>query len=152
MEFGLTKDYGYEMRRLLLRQIKDYYCESIKRIIPDNEVDIDLLNMLCNDEDAAFDYGFIPIFEDAELTQVFYNYKTGESFTAIKTEDGYACFTETYNTLSSFSSNIALNLGLCLKIFSKEKNKILEGDLSYSLTRMSDKIAETIEMQKKLLK
>ena len=151
MEMGLQKDLGYEIRRLLLRRIKDYYQEQPKKIIPDNETDIDLLNMFCNDKEAAFDYGYIPIFEEDSMSQVFYNYKTGESFVAIKTDyDEYACFPETYSIINSFSSNIALNLGLCYKIFTAEKAKIEDEDLSASLDREVFKIEQAVEKQKKL--
>lgn len=152
MELGFSRDFGYEMRRLLLRRIKDYYQENSKRIIPDNETDIDLLNMICSDEDSAFDYGFIPIFEENGLTQVFYNYKTGESFTAIAFENGYGCYPDTYSTMNSFSSVLALNLGLCLKIFEVEKNKIEDEDLVFTLEKTISKIYETLDTQKKLIK
>jgi len=140
-------DFGFEMRRLLLRRIKDYYQSCSKRLVPDNEVNIDLLNMLCNDKEAGLDYGYIPIFDEDELSQVFYNYQTGESVITIKTDEGYEYLDDSYCPMSSFSSNIALNIGLCYKIFVREQSKIEDEDLANELSRETIKIENLLHKQ-----
>lgn len=148
----IQRDFGFEMRRLLLRRVKDYYQTFCKRTIPDNEENIALLNAISNNEELSMEYGYIPVFEENELSQVFYSYKTGESFIAIKNEDEYRYLDESYSLSTSFSSSLALNIGFCYKLFKYECDRIEDNDLVKSLEKEVSKMEELFKKEKTLLK
>jgi len=145
-------DFGFEMRRLLLRRIKDYYQPTTEKIVSNNGVNVNFINDICNDEELALEYGFIPIFADNQFSQVFYSYKTGESFSVIMADNAYKYLENSYSLTNSFSSSLALNIGFCYKLFLIEQCKIDDLDLVEYLTKETSKIEILLKNQKQLTK
>jgi len=128
-----VKNPGLESRKLLLRRIKDYYLSNQKKYEPKDKNSCAVLDAVCTNPELGESQGYIPVFAEGELTQVFYNYHTGESFVAINTDDDYTVLNDTYSHVSTFAANIALNIGLCYKIFTKECEIIEDPELSEAL-------------------
>lgn len=135
-----VNNFGLENRKLLLRRIKDYYSDKQARLEPDDMNSCTTLDVVCENESVREETGYMPVFADDDITQVFYNYRTGESFLALNTETGVVALSETYSKVSTFAGNLAINLGLCYQIFIKECELIDDPELSEALFNEAEKL------------
>lgn len=139
-----------ESRKIVLRMIKDYYSSKQKKLEPKDVETCAMLDVVCENEEACEAVGYIPVFAEDEITQVFYNYRTGESFVALNMEDEYTALPDTYSNVSSFAANIAINMGLCYRIFTRELELVDDPELSEALAKEEEQLRQYLFGKKKL--
>lgn len=142
-------------RKILLSGIQNYYyTKGIEtfNLLKDRYI---ISQMLSTTDafDNQFDKSFIKIFGDEKsITQIFYDYRTGVSFTCIKSENNeYIPIPKTINKIDIYKDVIVYDIETLNKIFQTEYPLIQDAELSLQLYEEYLRVNEELDSEKKYL-